>query len=360
MTRQLTLDVLVLIAEQLAGDKRTLLKVSVLRKDIYLLVLPVLYRSNDFLDLIESFRFCHAILHHSESPGRFVQSLYMQVPFWGIPSSPITPSASIFELIENALYQMPNLQALSLFGFSLFDPIDLSNCPFKLNYLLITPPMTERISKLIRNQPTIVELNLASFTISDQCVDPNHFLDRNVLPNLRTISACPKLIRTLAPGRPIEHVFLQICTIHAMRRVDIITDIASLDQTATPIRSLYVDLDGHNEVTGWSFIELLKTTKVPSSLERLTIKANLLAFATQQAKHSGYFSSIAQLLRGFTCLRHFEVEEAIQGVIEEQPAAHEVINMMFAVLERQIDIGALWRQNCPSLISVKLFERDVL
>ncbi|CUA71998.1 hypothetical protein RSOLAG22IIIB_04857 [Rhizoctonia solani] len=255
---------------------------------------------------------------------------------------------------------MPNLRALSLFGFSLFDPMDLFDCPFKLDYLLITPPTTEHIAKFIRNQPTIVELNLASFTISDQCVDANHFLDPKLLPNLRTITACPNLIRTLAPGRPIEHVFLQICTIHAIRKVDIVADIISLDQTTTPIKSLYVDLDGHHEVSDWGFIELLKTTKVPLSLVRLTIKADLLAFATQQAKHSDYLASIAQLLQGFTSLQYFEVEEAIQGVIEEQPAAYEVISMVFAVLERQIDIATLWKQNCPSLVSVKFFDRDII
>ncbi|CAE6510453.1 unnamed protein product [Rhizoctonia solani] len=255
---------------------------------------------------------------------------------------------------------MPNLQALSLFGFSLFDPIDLSDCPFKLNYLLITPPTTELIAKWIRNQPTIVELNLATFTISDRCIDANHFLDPKVLPNLRIITTCPKLLRTLAPGRPIEHVSLQTCTIHARRGVDIVADIAYLDRTTTPIKSLYVDLDGHNEVSGWNFIELLKTTEVPSGLVCLTIKASLLAFATQQANHPDYFSSIAQLLQGFPSLRHFEVEEAIQGMLAEQPAAHDVSDMVFAVLERQIDIVALWKQYCPSLLSVKFFDRDII
>ncbi|CAE7072792.1 unnamed protein product [Rhizoctonia solani] len=359
MTRQLTLDALALIVEQLGSDRRTLLNMTMLRKDIYPLVFPVLYRSNDLLDLVEASRFCRAILDHPESPGRFVHQLYMQVPFWGT-LSPSTSDRSVSELIRMSLNRMPNLQALSLFGFSLFDSIDFSECPFKLNYLLVTPPTTEHIAKLIRNQPTITELNLATFTISDQCVDANHFLDPQVLPNLRTITACPKLIKTLAPGRPIEHVSLQMCTIHALRKVDIIADIASLDQTTKPIKGLYVDLDVHHAVSSWHFIELLKTTKIPPSLVRLTIKANLLAFATQQATHPDHINFIAQLLQGFTSLRYFEVEEAIEGVIEEQPAAHEVINMMFAVLERQTDIILPWKQNCPSLISVKFFDRDII
>ncbi|KAH7338014.1 hypothetical protein B0J17DRAFT_660413 [Rhizoctonia solani] len=360
MTRQLTLDVLVLIAEQLASDKPTLLKMSALRKEVYSLVLPVLYRSNEFLELPGALRFCHAILHHPESPGRFVHQLYMQMPFWGIPSSPISPNPSLFELVRISLNHMPNLQDLSLFGFSLFDPIDLSNCPFKLKYLLITPPTTKYTARFIRNQPTIVELNLASFTLGHQCVDTNHFLDPGILPRLNTLTACPKAIGVLAPGRPIEHVFMQVCSVDALNKASILAVIASLDQTTTPVRSLSVDLDGHPEVNGWNFVELLKSTKLPSGLVCLTIKANLLEFALQQAKDPNYLNSIAQLFQGFTSLKHFEVEEVFQGMIEEQPAAHEVIDMMFAVLERQTDVGALWKQNCPSLISLKLFDRNVI
>ncbi|CAE6538440.1 unnamed protein product [Rhizoctonia solani] len=360
MTGHLTLDVLALIIEQLAGDKHMLLEISVLQKEVYSLALPALYRSNDFLDLKGALRFCHAILHHPESPGRFVHRLYLQVPFWGIPSSPITPDDSEFELIRMALGQMQNLQELSLFGFSLFNPIDLSNCPFKLKYLLITPPTNEFIARLIRNQPTIVELNVTSFTLGHLCVNTDHFLGPEVLPNLSTVTGCPRLIGVLAPGRPIAHVLIQICGLHTLNKADILSDIASLDRSTTPIKSLYVDLDGHPEISGWNFVEHLRATKVPSSLVCLTIKANLLDFATHQAKDPSYLYWIAQLLRGFTSLRYFEVEEAIQGVIEERPAAHEIIDMMFAVLERQIDMGALWRQNCPSLVSVKFFERDII
>ncbi|CAE6450521.1 unnamed protein product [Rhizoctonia solani] len=359
MTRQLTLDVLMLIAEQLARDKPTLLKMTMLRKEVYSLVLPVLYHSNEFLELTGALRFCHAIIHHPESPGRFVHRLYMQVPFWGIPIPQISPNPSLFEIIRMSLNHMPNLQDLSLFGLSLFNPIDLSDCPFKLKSLLITPPTTQFTARLIRNQPTIVELNLASFTLGHQCVDTNHFIGPGILPNLNTLTACPKAIKFLAPGRPIEHVFMQVCSVDALNTASILATLTSLDQTSTPVKSLWADLDGHPEVNGWNLIELLKSTNLPSNLVCLTIKANLLDFALQQAKDPSYLSSVAQLLQGFTFLKYFEVEEAIQGVIE-QPAAHEVIDMMFAVLEQQTDIGALWRQNCPNLISVKLFDRNVV
>ncbi|KAJ1305407.1 hypothetical protein OPQ81_000419 [Rhizoctonia solani] len=359
MTQRLTLDVLALILEQLAENKPRILEIAILGKDAYSLALPILYHSNNFPVLKKALHFCSAILHHSKSPGRFVQRLHLQVPFWATPSSPLTPDASVFELIRMSLHQMPNLQELSLFGLSLFNQINLSNCPFKLKYLLITPPTNEHVARLICNQPTIVELNLASFTFSHTCVNADHFLGPGLLPHLNTLTACPKLVGFLAPGRPVEHVFIQICSAHLLNEVDILADIASLDQTTTPIKSLYVDLDGHSKFSGWNFIEHLKSTKVPSCLVCLTIKANLLDFARQQANNPSYLNRIAQLLQGFASLRHFEVEEAIQGVIEEQPAAHDIIDMMFAVLERQIDIGALWRQNCPSLTSVKLFDRSI-
>ncbi|KAG8703497.1 hypothetical protein FRC11_010678, partial [Ceratobasidium sp. 423] len=114
---------------------------------------------------------------------------------------------------------------------------------------------------LIRNQPTIVELNLASFALNHLCVDTDHFLGPEILPNLNTITGCPRLVGVLAPGRPIAHALIQICGPHTLTKADILADIDSLDQSTTPIKSLYVDLDGHLEISGWNIIEHLKDTK---------------------------------------------------------------------------------------------------
>ncbi|CAE6393368.1 unnamed protein product [Rhizoctonia solani] len=254
---------------------------------------------------------------------------------------------------------MPNLRELSLFGFSLFSPMDLSGSPFKLKSLLISPPTDIHIAKFISSQPTIVDLNITSFTLTRQCVNIDHFIDPTMLPDLHTITGCPGLIASLAPGRPLTNVIIRPCHVHDSNKADIIKYIASLDHTTAPIQSLHFDSDDRPEFSGWDFIECLKATGIPLSLVCLTVKANLLDFATQQAKNPSYLTEIAQVLQGFACLQYFEVEEAVQGLIQEQPSAHEVIDMVFAVIERQANLKDLWRQNCPSLTSVKLFDKTI-
>jgi hypothetical protein len=53
------------------------------------------------------------------------------------------------------------------------------------------------------------------------------------------------------------------------------------------------------------------------------------------------------------------VEEAEHGLIEEQPSSREVIDMVFAVLERQTDLSALWKGSCPTLTTLKLFDKTI-
>ncbi|CEL52783.1 hypothetical protein RSOLAG1IB_11127 [Rhizoctonia solani AG-1 IB] len=254
---------------------------------------------------------------------------------------------------------MPNLRDLSLFGFSTFGSLNLSDCPFKLRSLLVTPPTDSNIAGLIRNQPTIVDLNLAAFTLSHQCVNTDYFLDSKMLPELRTITGCPKTIATLAPGRPVTHVIMRTCSVHNNYKADIDRSVVSLDRTSAPIQILHFDFDKYPEINAWDFVGVLKTTKAPLSLERLTIRVTLLDFATQQAKNPNYITELAQLLQGFTCLRYFEVEEAEHGLIEEQPSSREVIDMVFAVLERQTDLSALWKGSCPTLTTLKLFDKTI-
>ncbi|CAE6416017.1 unnamed protein product [Rhizoctonia solani] len=355
MTRQLTPEILVLIAGHLARDKPTLLNMSMLRKEIYSLMLPILYHSNEFLELAGTLRFCQAIIHHPESPGRFVHQLYMQLLFWGIPVPRMSPdNPSVPEIVQISLNRMPNLQGLSLFGLSLFDPIDFSDCSFKLKSLLITPPVTKFTAILIRSQPTIVELKIAPLKPGGQCIDADHLIGPGIFPNLKTLTACTKAIRVLAPGRPIEHVVMQMCSKDDLNTASILATLASLDQTSTPVKSLWADLDGHPEVNGWNLIELLKSTELPSSLVRLTIKANLMV-----AKDPNHLGCVTRSLQGFTALKYFEVEETTQGVIEH-PDIHEMFDTMFSALGEMIDMDALWRDSCPNLISVKLFDKNVV
>lgn len=269
MALPLTFDVLVLVFEHLATNKRLLYQVLCLNKEVHSVVFPQLYRNAQFFDLLKFLKFSQAINVHPKSPGNLVQELYIVALLQLSTLEDIRRNE-----INEALTRMPNLRDLSLYGPDIANLLTAPVIPFRLNSLSVSPPITAPIWTFIKSHKSINELNL-SYNFGDRCFDPSNFSSLELLPNLSSLSCCPKLFTALAPNRPISSAVIRSCAEHSLNLIEMIHLITAMNASSGSLKTLYID-GFSSDTNGWEFVRCLGTMRPCSTLTELTFKDSIM------------------------------------------------------------------------------------
>lgn len=270
-------DLLVIISEYLVADLSSLSKLSQVSRQTHAAVVQSLYKTVILHSLRSIGLFCNTILTGPHNLRPLVKTLWI-----GPAAYDRCPGiVALVSRIAAVLRQLPNLRDLSLtpmaqsFG-ELFT--GLLSCNFRLDSLKASYHTHHSFVQFLQSQPSITRLYL-----HDPDTEPprsyklvssiNAFSAKGpFLPNLVFVSADPKVLTSLVPGRPVSHVEITVGACLHNEQDALISMVSALSQSAAPIvsiihipRTIRIHLWGHR------LLQTLKTTHISSTLKNLTV-----------------------------------------------------------------------------------------
>ncbi|KAF8609076.1 hypothetical protein BDV93DRAFT_519096 [Ceratobasidium sp. AG-I] len=274
--------------------------------------------------------------------------------------------------LKGAIRLLPHLRGLTLtpmaqsFG-ELF--AGLLDCDFRLDSLKVSYHIQHSFAQFLQSQPSIRHLYL-----HDPDTEPprSYSLVSNIneisaqeefLPNLELVSADPRVLASLVPGRPVSHVEIAVGS-YLSNDQDILENlVTSLSQSTAPILSI-VHIPNTVRIHFWGpkFLRRLKKTNIRHTLRNLTVclprimKPLLLARSSSVVGEMGPIIHISQIfandLGGFSHLESFEL--LLEGFQLVHPPVVEVSDC-FDTLENLES----WKSYCPTLRNVTLYGTEL-
>lgn len=270
-------DLLIIISEYLATDTCSLLMLCQASSQTHIAAATVLYK-NVVLYSIQSIPlFCRTILTGSHSLPPLVKNL------WIGPASHNRFPGIVAHMpsLKATLRLLPHLQGLTLtpmaksFGDLFAALLDSEFC---LDNLKASYHIQHSFVQFLQSQPSIRRLYL-----HDPDTEPprSYSLVSNInqisvkerlLPNLELVSADPRVLASLVPGRPVSHVEIVVGSYLSGEKHIMASLIASLAQSTVPIVSIvHIPKTVRIHFWGPKFLQRLQETHISETLRSLTV-----------------------------------------------------------------------------------------
>ncbi|CAE6445253.1 unnamed protein product [Rhizoctonia solani] len=358
-------DTLQLVLSHLEHEKGILFRMSLLNKGAHSLVLPILYRSNAFINITPASKFCRALHDHPQSPARFVQKLHMHTVnpsnrrFWS------TEARDFIHLIHATLPLLLGLQDLRISGpeFEMEQP--LSELPFSLRSFGLLLPVAGSLGEFLQTQKSLKYLDLLSPRVplgKNDCFELGDRTEEPLLPNLTTLVACSETFVALAPNHPIANATINWCQKHGCRAL-LSNVISAIDQSTAPIAALKVDLRSIRDTRCVDFVSSLGSTKATSTLEVLTLVTTHLDnehWMPSGGRQSGPLIPPPNLFSELSALHSLIIEKPalmVESQVFDEESGEPVppAEPDFDSIWSHVRTKKSWQVKCQALTSVRIY-----
>jgi hypothetical protein len=273
----LYLDLLIMISEYLNDDLISLCRLCLACRYAHAAVTQVLYKRVVLHRPRVIEMFCTTILE-----GRAGLRSIPQYVWIGPADYHRHPEVVyLVPRLRRTLSLLPDLQELTLtptaksFG-GIYS--GLLECPFKLRALSVPYHTDLCLVQFLQTQPSIETLRLYDLDTEPPRAPSiveninNISAQNGFLPNLRFLSADPRVVSALVTGRPISSIEISVGSCLSSEPEVLKHLVEALARTSVPLVSLKQNLRTIRvHLWGTKFLHQLKTTRVTSTLETLSV-----------------------------------------------------------------------------------------
>ncbi|CAE6374885.1 unnamed protein product [Rhizoctonia solani] len=355
-------DLLIMISEYLHEDLDSLIHLCLACRYAHAAVTQVLYKRVVLHRARAIEMFCSTMLEGRSGLRSIPQYLWVGPAHYHRYPEVVY----LVSRLRRTLNLLPNLRDLTFTPTAKsFGEIysGLLECPFKLEALSVPYHTNIHLVQFLQSQPSIESLSLYDLDTepprAPSIVD--HIKDissrSTLLPNLKFLSADPRVLSALVTGRPISHIEISVGSCLSSEPEVLRHLVEGLARTSVPLVSLKHNLRTIRiHLWGTKFLHQLKTTRVRSTLESLSVCLPIVmrplflghTSTTVGAVGALISRTLGSQLDGFTSLKGFEL--SLDGFTLADSLPEEIAGVL-----SNANKLTTWRSYCGTLERVVLY-----